>query len=215
MAAVADLPASMALLRRIVLVRHGETVGESSVRFHGSSDVDLSEEGRAQMRRVAGRLGREPFDLVVASPLRRSWHSAQLAGRSAPVRLEADFREIHFGRWEGLSEDEIRARDPIVYQDWQSGAESFEFPGGESRADFRARVRAGRDRLLAEPARSALLVLHKGVLRVLAEELAGEKLGDDELLVGAVIELTRKPDGTWFRGRRSSNPAGVESEVFV
>jgi broad specificity phosphatase PhoE len=205
----------MATLRRIVLVRHGETVGDSSLRFHGSSDVDLSEQGRAEMRRVAGRLGREPFDLVVASPLRRSWHSAQLAGRGAPVRLETSFREIHFGRWEGLTQEEIRARDPIVYQDWQSGADSFEFPGGESRSEFRGRVRAGMERLLGEPARSALLVLHKGVIRVLAEELAGEKLGDDELTVGSVIELTRKPDGTWYRGRRSSNPAGVESGIFA
>lgn len=215
MAAVADLPASMALLRRIVLVRHGETTGESSVRFHGSSDVELSEAGRAQMRRVAGRLGHEPFDLVVASPLRRSWHSAQLAGRGAPVRLERDFREIHFGRWEGLTQEEIRARDPIVYQDWQAGGEGFEFPGGESRGGFRSRVRSGMDRLLAEPARSALLVLHKGVIRVLAEELAGEKLGDDELAVGSIFELTRKPDGTWFHGRRSSNPAGVEAGIFA
>ena len=40
----------MSNLRRIVLVRHGETVGNSSLRFHGSSDVALSDEGREQMR---------------------------------------------------------------------------------------------------------------------------------------------------------------------
>ena len=40
----------MSKLRRIVLVRHGETVGNSSVRFHGSTDVALSDEGRAHMR---------------------------------------------------------------------------------------------------------------------------------------------------------------------
>ena len=40
----------MSKLRRIVLIRHGETDGESSVRFHGSSDVALSEAGRAHLR---------------------------------------------------------------------------------------------------------------------------------------------------------------------
>lgn len=205
----------MGLLRRIVLVRHGETVGESSTRFHGSSDVELSDEGRAQMRRVAGRLGEEPFDLVMASPLRRSWRGATLAGRGAPVRLESDLREIHFGRWEGLTKEEIRARDPVLYEDWQSDAEGFEFPGGERRSDFHARVRAAAGRLLEAPARSALVVAHKGVIRVLAAELAGEKLEGGEPALGEVIELTRKPDGTWFRGRRSSNPAGVESGVFA
>ncbi len=204
----------MGSLRRIVLVRHGETVG-SSERFQGSSDADLSDEGRAQMRRVAGRLGAESFDLVVSSPQRRGWQSASLVGRGAQVRLETDLREIHFGRWEGLTREEVEARDPVLHQDWQSGAESFEYPGGEARADFRARVRGAQERLLAGPERSALIVADRGVIRVLAEELAGEKLDDDELPCGALIELTRKPDGTWFRGRRSSNPAGVDGSVFV
>ncbi len=63
----------MSKLRRIVLVRHGETVGNSSVRFHGSGDVALSDEGRRQMRETAFRLRSEIFDLVMASPLQRSW----------------------------------------------------------------------------------------------------------------------------------------------
>ena len=63
----------MSQLRRLVLIRHGETVGESSVRFHGSNDVELSAEGRALMREVGRGLRGEVFDLVLASPLRRSW----------------------------------------------------------------------------------------------------------------------------------------------
>ena len=63
----------MSKLRRIVLVRHGETDGNSSVRFHGSTDVGLSDEGRAQMREARKRMTREFFDLVVASTLRRAW----------------------------------------------------------------------------------------------------------------------------------------------
>ena len=39
---------------RLILVRHGETEGESSIRYHGRTDVALSELGRAQMR-LAGR----------------------------------------------------------------------------------------------------------------------------------------------------------------
>ncbi len=202
-------------LRRIVLVRHGETEGGSSVRFYGSTDVDLSAEGREQMRLVAAALGATPFDRVVASPLARSWRGAALVRRDGSVQLEPDFREIHFGRWEGLTREEIQAQDPVLYEDWVSGADGFEFPGGERRADFRARVKAGTERLLASPARSALLVVHKGVIRILTEELAGEKLGDDEPALGEWVELTRKPDGTWYRGRRSSNPDGVDADVFA
>jgi broad specificity phosphatase PhoE len=204
----------MGRLRQLVLVRHGETDGDSSVRFHGSSDVDLSPEGRAQMRAVATRLQRVP-DLVVASPLRRSWRSAAIVGRGASVRLERDFREIHFGRFEGLTKEEIRARDPIAFEDWQARKPGFEYPGGELREEFRERVRRGLDRLLEADARDALVVVHKGVIRTIVETLAGEMLAPDEPAVGDVVVLTRRPDGTWFRGQHSSNPPGLDPAAFL
>jgi broad specificity phosphatase PhoE len=200
----------MARLRRLVLVRHGETAGESSVRFHGSTDVELSDAGRAQMRRVASAHP-NGADLVVASPLRRSWRAAALAGGGRPVRLEADFREIHFGRWEGLDRAEIAARDPLLFADWEKGAADFEYPGGEPREAFRDRVQRGLDRLLAADARDALVVVHKGVIRAIVEALTGETLPREEPAVGDSEVLTRRPDGRWTRGQRSSNPSGVES----
>jgi broad specificity phosphatase PhoE len=199
----------MTMLRRLVLVRHGETDGDSSVRFHGSSDVALSAEGSAQMRAVSASLGDERLDLVVASPLRRAWRSAWIVGRGAPVQLDADFREIHFGRWEGLTKEEIQASDPALYEDWQNRAEGFEFPGGEPRAEFRERVQKGIDRLLSAPVRSALVVVHKGVIRTIAQTLIGEDPSEERLQLGSAIQLTRHR-GTWSEGRRSSNPPGVE-----
>jgi broad specificity phosphatase PhoE len=196
----------MPALRRIILVRHGETDGESSVRFHGAGDVALSATGSDQMRRMAATLGPERFDLVVASPLRRSWQSAWIAGRGLPVCLESDFREVHFGRWEGLTREEIQGSDPVLYEDWQSGAEGFEYPGGEARAAFRERVERGLERLLTSGARSALVVAHKGVIRAIAAKLTGETLPRDEPPLGGTIELTRDGDGSWFRGRHTSNP---------
>ena len=74
-------------LRRIVLLRHGETVGNSRERFHGNSDVALSDEGRAQVRAAAKRLATEVFEVVAASPLRRAWQSAKPAAlRSTSAR---------------------------------------------------------------------------------------------------------------------------------
>ena len=201
----------MSRLRRIVMVRHGETVGLSSVRFHGSTDVALSEDGREQMRAVALRLRSETIDEVVASPLRRSWEAAAIVTGGAPVRLDADFREVHFGRWEGLTLEEIEAADPVLYRDWQSRAEGFEYPSGERRADFRARVCSGFDHLLGGGASCALLVLHKGVIRVVAEELLGEPLEDGQPELGGVVGLSRRGDSAWFLGRRGSDPDALVS----
>jgi broad specificity phosphatase PhoE len=72
-------------LRRIVMIRHGETVGNSRERLHGAGDVALSETGRAHMRAAARDLGHEVFDSVVASPLRRSWQSAAIVAGGAPL----------------------------------------------------------------------------------------------------------------------------------
>ncbi len=197
-------------MRRIVLLRHGETTGNSASRYHGSSDLDLSPEGREQMRLAAPKLRWERFDVVATSPLRRAWRSAWIVSEGRPVRLVREFREIHFGRWEGLSREEIQASDPVLFEDWRSGAPGFEYPGGERRADFRARVERGLVQIAQSGGHSALVVGHKGVIRTVCELLTGAKLPAEEPGLGHFVELTREPNGSWFAGRRSSNPAGLE-----
>ena len=150
----------MTQLRRIVLLRHGDTVGNSKERFPGSSDVALSDEGRQQVRDAAAGMAREVFDLVVASPLRRSWESARIASGGAPVRLEPGFREVHFGRWEGLTAAEIEAQDPALYADWQAKSPGFEYPVGRAArrvpgAGSRRPGFAARERRLECPRRGA------------------------------------------------------------
>jgi len=201
---------AMSGLRRIVLIRHGETVGNSAERLHGSADLALSAEGVEQMRRAAAALRTEVFELVVASTLRRSWEAAQIVAGGAPVRLEHDFREIHFGRWEGLTKSEIEASDPIAYKDWQSKKAGFEFPGGETRAQFRARVASGLERLQASGADAVLAVVHRGVIRTLGEQLLGSPLADATPSLGEVVSLSRTPGGGWFCGRHGSNPEGLQ-----
>jgi len=199
----------MSQLRRLVLVRHGETEGESSVRFHGSTDVPLSEEGREHMRAAMHQLAREVFDLVVSSPQQRAWESARIVSGGRPVRMEADFREIHFGRWEGLTATEIEASDAALYQQWQERPGPFDFPGGEARADFRKRVLAGLERLEQSGAKSALVVAHKGPIRTLAEHLTDTKLERDVPALGGAVGVSRGSDGVWRLGRRGSDPADL------
>jgi broad specificity phosphatase PhoE len=198
-------------LRQILLVRHGETNGASSIRYFGSTDVELSAEGRAHMAHVGAQLASRRVDLWLASNLRRSWVAAGIVSRGAPVRLEPDLREIHFGQWEGLTREEIQARDPVLFQDWQSGAEGFEYPGGEARGAFRARIGRATQRLLASGAANAAAVLHKGVIRELARQLTGTPMPMSEPPLGGVVVLTRVADGPWLLGERSSNPPGVDS----
>jgi broad specificity phosphatase PhoE len=191
----------MPSLSRIILVRHGETEGRSSIRFHGKTDVPLSSEGREQMRAAARSLPISHFELVVASPLSRAWAAAAILAPGSPVRLEADFREIDFGRWESLTREEIEVLDPMLARSWLEGVEGFEFPEGERRGDFRSRVLRGLDRLLLSSASSALVVTHKGVIRTIVEKLCGEKIEATQPVLGGVVQVDRGPDGEWRRSR--------------
>jgi broad specificity phosphatase PhoE len=199
-------------MRRLVLVRHGESEGRSSQRLIGSGDPALSAEGRQQMLATRARLAGQVIDLVVASPARRAWQSAELLAPGTPLRLESDFREIHFGRWEGRRVADLEAADPILYKQWLEGSPGFEYPGGELRASFRARVVRGLDRVLGSDASAALVVAHKGVIRTLVEKLTGEPLPERERpALGEATLLTALPGRSWVYGVRTSNPPGVPS----
>jgi broad specificity phosphatase PhoE len=191
----------MPSLSRIILVRHGETEGRSSIRFHGRTDVSLSCEGQEQMRAAARSLPISRFELVVASPLSRAWAAAAILAPGSPVRLEADFREIDFGRWEGLTSQEIETLDPMLARNWLEAVEGFEFPEGEPRQEFRSRVLSGLDRLLVSEVCSALVVTHKGVIRTIVEQLCGEKIEATQPALGGVIKVDRGAEGSWRRTR--------------
>jgi len=126
---------------RITLVRHGETVGQSSVRYYGITDVALSDAGREQMRRVGQALARRRFGAIFTSRLRRSIEAASVIAPSlGPPTPLAGFDEVNFGRWEGWTREEIADRDPLNYRLWQERKASFAYPEGESREIFRGRV---------------------------------------------------------------------------
>src|SRR5438132_13772388 len=104
--------ASMAT--RVFMVRHGATVLSAEDRFAGVTDVDLSDEGREQTRRLAERLSREKIAAAFASPLGRTMETAQILAR--PHQLEvptrAGLREINHGRSEPRTRSDDAERFP-------------------------------------------------------------------------------------------------------
>jgi broad specificity phosphatase PhoE len=167
----------------LILVRHGETEGQSSIRYYGRTDVALDERGRAQMRAAARALEREIFSKVFASSLSRATAGARIiAGDDAPIVAIEEFVEIDFGKFEGLTLEEIREAHPAEFERWREMRlqPTYQYPGGESGAAFRTRVRSGMERMFdlwredgSEFGGTALLVAHRGVIRVILEHLVG------------------------------------------
>lgn len=198
----------MTVLNRIVLVRHGETVGQSSIRYYGATDVALSDSGRAQVREAALALSGDAFGLVLTSPLSRARESAGMVAPNRSLRLVDELREIDFGDWEGLTAEEIRARDPILYEAWQQGQPGFDYPGGERRAAFQARIAQAVDSMLSSGQSSLLVVVHKGVIRAIVREVVGEELAEGLPELGGIVQLSRDASGRWFIGRHGSSTPG-------
>jgi broad specificity phosphatase PhoE len=192
----------------IVLIRHGETAGQSSIRLWGATDVPLDPHGELQMTQAGRSLRGERFDRVVVSPLCRSRRGAELvlaAGDHPPVDLTPvdAFREIDFGDWEGLTHEEASARDPEHHAAWKRMGRAFQFPGGESRAGFEERVAAVALDAFESPiqagAQRLLGVLHKGVIKVLIARLLALGFDDyrDLPVDLASIHRLRGGPGAW------------------
>jgi broad specificity phosphatase PhoE len=145
----------------VLLVRHGQTEWSLDGRHTGTTDIPLTEEGRAQARALGERLGGREFALVLTSPLGRARETCELAGLGARAQVRDDLTEWDYGEYEGVTTADIRKRDPDWLL-WRDGC-----PGGETAAEVGARV----DRVIAE-VRAAdadcALFAHGHVLRVLA-----------------------------------------------
>ena len=155
---------------RLYVARHGELTTSHEWRYVGHSDVDLNPAGVAQIERLARRLRGEPIDVLVCSDLRRTLHSARLIGDVLDLRPQPDraFRELHLGRWEGLTREEIIARFPDEFEARVRDIAAYRIEGGESFEDLQRRVVARLEEVLdGHAGKNILLVAHGGVNRVI------------------------------------------------
>jgi len=157
-------------LPRVLMVRHGNTTGNSAERFWGQTDVELSAAGESQAERLADRLAAEKIDVIYSSELRRAVATAEIIASRHQMKVTAclELLEINFGKVEGLNFSEIGQRYPELISTWTTRSPSFRFPGGESITDLDQRVSQFPDRLKKHPPEATVLVVaHSGVLRLL------------------------------------------------
>jgi broad specificity phosphatase PhoE len=168
----------------VYLVRHGRVIGAETRRFVGHLDVLLSPDGEAEVRRLAARLASVPLAAVYASDLSRSRRSAEIiaAPHGLVPRLVSVLREMSMGRWEGLTADQIHAREPAAFEDWMRRIGEFPFPEGESVPDLLQRVWPAFERIVGDHAGGrVVIVAHGGTNRVILCRALGLPL--DRLLV--------------------------------
>ncbi|MDI6853525.1 MAG: alpha-ribazole phosphatase [Deltaproteobacteria bacterium] len=161
---------------RLYLVRHGRVADGHTHRYHGNNDIGLSFEGVRQLERLAEQLKETPLAAVYASDRTRARQGAEILCRGRRLWPEPvpEFREIHFGVWEGLSFGEIAERYPEELAERLRDPANYRIPGGESLMDVRTRVVPKLAEILARHQGQAVaLVAHAGVNRVLLCDALG------------------------------------------
>jgi len=150
----------------ILMARHGETTYNAARRFQGhSNDAVLTERGREDAHRLAGEAAGEGLVALYTSPLARARETAEIVGGRVGLQPIVDerFAETETGEWTNCLYDEI---DPELYAAWQHAGEDWRFPGGESLAEQQERVIAGLVDVTQRGELPALVVCHRGTIRV-------------------------------------------------
>lgn len=161
---------------RIFLVRHGATVLTAEDRFAGATNVQLSEEGREQVRRLATRLQGENIAAIYASPLDRTVETARILAEphGLEVQKRDGLREISHGRWEQMTRKQVEEAFPDEASAWEKDPYTFAPAGGESGLAVTARaLPVLMDIVRAHAASSVLVVSHKATIRLLLSSLLG------------------------------------------
>ena len=196
-------------MRRLLLLRHGQSTWNAEGRWQGWADPPLSELGREQARWAAVSLLSVGFHAVVSSDLRRARETAEIVATElglGSVDVVPGLRERDVGAWSGLTSDEIEAKWPGQLDEWRAG-QLAQIPEGEG--DIAGRVMAALDEVLvSHHGDTVLAVTHGGVIRSTERALGVEPsrvrnvggrwvLADDgaALRAGEVVVLP-EPDAT-------------------
>ena len=164
-------------VRRLILLRHGQTEWNATDRMQGQLDTELTELGRTQAKEAARELSTTHPLRIVTSDLRRAVDTATVLGEHTGVAVESDerLRETYLGDWQGLTHLDVDSGYPGARIAWRTDA-TMAPPNGENRLDVARRARPLVDELLESLgdewlARPVIFVAHGGLIAALTASL--------------------------------------------
>ncbi|WP_213644640.1 histidine phosphatase family protein [Paenibacillus lautus] len=176
----------------IGLIRHGITDWNVQNRAQGRSDIPLNTEGRQQAQRIAERLKRESWELIISSPLIRAKATAQIIAEEISVLdIMEDQRicEIDCGLIEGTTEEERVATWGYSWRELDLGMERFE-DVAERGAQFLEEV------MQAYENKHVLVVSHGAVIGLSLQKLLPQRF-TTTYIDNTSLTLLTKLNGAW------------------
>jgi len=137
-------------MKKIYLARHGESLWNTLKMIQGQKDVPLTEKGIKQAKLLGKRLKDEKIDKIYSSDLLRAYETARIVGEIINVEVIPckEFREINFGIWEGMSNEELNKLYKKEYELWLREPEKLILEGAETLYDLQNRAISGINKII-------------------------------------------------------------------
>ena len=166
-------------MTKLILIRHGESLGNKQNIFLGHEDMDLSPKGYKQAALAAEALKNIHIDAIYSSDLQRAYHTAQptAASHGLDVIRDNHLREINAGDWDGMGFEELKYK--ADYKLWLSDVGHAHCTGGESVAELWERIHSCI-RTIAEEndGKTVLIATHATPIRTLVTGWSGKTIDD-------------------------------------
>ncbi|MFL5805836.1 MAG: histidine phosphatase family protein [Roseiflexaceae bacterium] len=205
---------------RLILIRHGETDWNATLKYQGHADIPLNEQGCEQARKVGERLSGYDATALYTSDILRAAETAAIIGELTGLtpRPMPRLREIDVGKWEGLTPEELYRRFPEHMAAFDRDPARTVRLGGESYAQLQERALVALNEIhAAHPGDELVLaVSHGGTIRALLCHIIGldlARFGRLWLDNGSLTELRHGAHG--WRLVRLNDAAHMEEMVFA
>ncbi len=177
----------------IYIMRHGETAWNKAGKIQGSSDIDLTDEGKELAELSGDGFLRDGilFDRIYTSPLSRAMETARIVEKKAinPEAGKPSFfvderlREMCFGKYEGQLLKKLKETDENIVRCFSKPSKYIPDPTGESYDHLFGRIRSFLEEVLRpleqEEGMDRVLVLcHGTVIRAFLALIKGTALDD-------------------------------------
>jgi broad specificity phosphatase PhoE len=192
----------------LLLVRHGESVGNAERRFGGHGPTPLTERGHGQARSTAAVLAAQYAPTaIVSSDLQRAMQTAEHIAVATALTVDTtpDLRERGLGDLDGLAFEDAKRRFPEQWEkligrdpDWTMTG------GGEASRQVFARIGRAIDGICERLAGERVVVVSHGIAIYLAfAHICGLDpfRGDTRVFIRvdncSITHAVHRTDGVW------------------
>lgn len=191
-------------MTKLIIIRHGESLGNAKWVFLGHTDWDLTETGYKQAEKTADFLDNTNIDVIYSSDLIRAYNTVLPIAkrRNMEIITSENLREINAGEWEGMKFTEIEEKYPENHAVWMNDIGNAVCNGGETVKELQLRIKKELDRIAKEnPDKTVCIGTHATPIRTMLCEWKGLPISETKnfswVQNASVTIVNYNDDGTY------------------